>query len=102
MDLSTQLPDNEFIMNTALPECNREATNANDVYNIYDIVPQSKLETLYDKVTQILNDGIDVFEEYVCFDIYLCSSNIVVASCNTDRLILLIVNQNSAQRYSNL
>ena len=34
MDLSIQLPDNEYITNTILPECNRDATNVNDVYNI--------------------------------------------------------------------
>ncbi|XP_015432750.1 PREDICTED: DNA-directed RNA polymerase I subunit RPA49-like [Dufourea novaeangliae] len=55
MDLSTQLPDNDYITNTALPECNRDATNVKDVYNVYDIIPQNMLETLYDKATEILN-----------------------------------------------
>ncbi|XP_003399797.1 uncharacterized protein LOC100645462 [Bombus terrestris] len=55
MDLSIQLPDNEYITNTILPECNRDATNVNDVYNIFDIVPKSKLESLYNSVTEILN-----------------------------------------------
>ncbi|XP_017762089.1 PREDICTED: DNA-directed RNA polymerase I subunit RPA49-like [Eufriesea mexicana] len=56
MELSTQLSDNEYITNTTLPDCNRGATNVNDVYSIYDIVPESKLETLYNNVTEILNE----------------------------------------------
>lgn len=55
-DLSVQLPDNDYITNTALPECNREANNVKDVYNIYDIIPQAKLETLYDKAQEVLNE----------------------------------------------
>ena len=55
MDLSVQLPDNECI--TTLPECNRNATDVNDVYNVYDIVPKNKLETLYDNVAEILNNS---------------------------------------------
>ncbi|XP_043249366.1 uncharacterized protein LOC122395659 [Colletes gigas] len=55
-DLSVQLLDNEFIMNKALPECNRSATSVNDVYNAYDIIPENKLETLYERAAEILND----------------------------------------------
>ncbi|XP_076162805.1 uncharacterized protein LOC143144363 [Ptiloglossa arizonensis] len=61
-DLSMQLPDNEFIMNTALPECNRDAINVKNVYNIYDIIPQDKLETLYKKVSEILNEDSSSLE----------------------------------------
>ncbi|XP_076663204.1 uncharacterized protein LOC143366219 [Andrena cerasifolii] len=60
MDLSMQLPDNEFITNTSLPECNRDATNVADVYNVYDIIPESKLETMYEKATEMLNDDSSV------------------------------------------
>ncbi|KZC10710.1 hypothetical protein WN55_02196, partial [Dufourea novaeangliae] len=67
MDLSTQLPDNDYITNTALPECNRDATNVKDVYNVYDIIPQNMLETLYDKATEILNKDSSSLEGYVCF-----------------------------------
>ncbi|EFN84477.1 uncharacterized protein LOC105183234 [Harpegnathos saltator] len=58
VDLSTELP-NEYITNTNLPSCNREATNVKDVYNIYDIIPKSKLETLYDQAMEILKGNID-------------------------------------------
>ncbi|CAK9831712.1 hypothetical protein ANTRET_LOCUS8658 [Anthophora retusa] len=56
VELSTQLPENEYITNTTLPECNRDATNPNDVYNIYDIIPKNKLQALDDYATKILND----------------------------------------------
>ncbi|CAD1477762.1 unnamed protein product, partial [Heterotrigona itama] len=56
-ELSAQLPDNECITNTTLPGCNRNATDVNDVYNVYDIVPENKLETLYDNAAEILNDS---------------------------------------------
>ncbi|XP_054002469.1 uncharacterized protein LOC128889115 [Hylaeus anthracinus] len=61
-DLSIQLPDNEFITNTALPECNRDATNVKDVYNVYDIIPENKLENLYEKATEILNEDSSSLE----------------------------------------
>lgn len=67
MELSTQLPNNEYITNITLPECNREATNVNDVYNIYDIIPENKLENLYNNVKKILNNNSNTLEEYVCF-----------------------------------
>ncbi|XP_032680839.1 uncharacterized protein LOC116848644 [Odontomachus brunneus] len=57
-DLSTEVPT-EYITNTNLPTCNREATNVKDVYNIYDIVPKSKLETLYDQAMEILKGAIE-------------------------------------------
>lgn len=60
MDLSMQLPDSEFITNTSLPGCNRDATNVADVYNVYDIIPESKLETMYEKATEMLNDESSV------------------------------------------
>ncbi|XP_076247779.1 DNA-directed RNA polymerase I subunit RPA49 [Calliopsis andreniformis] len=62
MDLSIQLPENEYITNTALPECNRDATNVNDVYNIYDIIPENKLQALYDTATEILSEENDSTE----------------------------------------
>ncbi|XP_076643300.1 DNA-directed RNA polymerase I subunit RPA49 [Halictus rubicundus] len=61
-DLSIQLPDNDYITNTALPECNREANNVKDVYNIYDIIPQAKLETLYDAASEVLNEDSNSLE----------------------------------------
>ncbi|XP_006572264.1 uncharacterized protein LOC551240 isoform X2 [Apis mellifera] len=63
MELSTQLPNNEYITNTTLPECNRKATNVNDIYNIYDIVPENKLENLYNNVKEILNNNSNTLEE---------------------------------------
>lgn len=70
MELSTQLPNNEYITNTTLPECNREAINVNDIYNIYDIIPENKLENLYNNVKEILNNNSNTLEEYVCFKNY--------------------------------
>ncbi|XP_078050199.1 uncharacterized protein LOC144476819 [Augochlora pura] len=61
-DLSVQLPNDEYITNTTLPKCNREATNVKEVYNVYDIIPQEKLETLYDEATEILNDESNSLE----------------------------------------
>lgn len=63
IELSTEIPD-EYITNTNLPACNREAINVKDVYNIYDIVPKSVLETLYDQAVEILKGAI---EEYLSF-----------------------------------
>lgn len=65
VDLSTQLPENEYITNTALPHCNRDATNVTDVYNVFDIVPESTLTTLYEKAAEILNGDVNDFEGYV-------------------------------------
>lgn len=55
-ELSMQIPDNEYITNSTLPNCNREATNVNDVYNVYDIIPKSTLKTLDDAVTEMLDN----------------------------------------------
>ncbi|CAK9815718.1 DNA-directed RNA polymerase I subunit RPA49 [Anthophora quadrimaculata] len=67
VELSTQLPDNEYITNTTLPECNRDATSPNDVYDIYDIIPKSKLEALNDYATKILNDESSSLERSTQF-----------------------------------
>ncbi|KAK2586264.1 hypothetical protein KPH14_001520 [Odynerus spinipes] len=53
-DLEVQVPD-EYITNIVLPQCNRNATDVRDVYNVDDIVPEKKLETLYEKVEDICN-----------------------------------------------
>ncbi|XP_014479544.1 PREDICTED: uncharacterized protein LOC106746914 [Dinoponera quadriceps] len=63
VDLSTKLPD-EYITNTNLPKCNREATNVKDVYNIYDIIPKSKVETLYDHAVEIHKGAIEGKPKY--------------------------------------
>lgn len=55
LDLSSQLPNDESAVNAFLPACNRNASNVKDVYNVYDIIPKSKLETLYDHAMEILN-----------------------------------------------
>ncbi|KOC60835.1 hypothetical protein WH47_05613, partial [Habropoda laboriosa] len=64
-ELSIELPENEYITNTALPECNRNANTPNDVYNIYDIIPKNKLKTMYDYAADILNDSSNTSEGYV-------------------------------------
>lgn len=70
MELSAQLPDDGCIINLTLPHCKRDATDVNDVYNMYDIVPKSKLETLYDNAAEILNDISNRKEEYVSKSYY--------------------------------
>lgn len=59
LDLSTQLPANEHMTNISLPTCNRDVTNVKDVYNVYEIIPRSKLETLYDHAQEILNGSVE-------------------------------------------
>ncbi|KAL0116750.1 hypothetical protein PUN28_009990 [Cardiocondyla obscurior] len=59
LELSNQLQTEEHLSNTILPVCNRNATNAKDVYNIYDIIPKSKLETLYEHAMEVLNGDVE-------------------------------------------
>ncbi|XP_017794820.1 PREDICTED: uncharacterized protein LOC108576358 [Habropoda laboriosa] len=66
-ELSIELPENEYITNTALPECNRNANTPNDVYNIYDIIPKNKLKTMYDYAADILNDSSNTSEGKTTF-----------------------------------
>ncbi|XP_046820794.1 uncharacterized protein LOC124425058 [Vespa crabro] len=54
-DLETQIADNDSITNIHLPHCNRDATNVKDVYNINDIIPENKLETLYETAKETIN-----------------------------------------------
>ncbi|XP_046435020.1 uncharacterized protein LOC124186923 [Neodiprion fabricii] len=54
-DLSLPSLHDESVANTNLPECNRNASDVQDVYNINDIVPLAKLETLYDAAKTVLN-----------------------------------------------
>lgn len=62
--MSTEL-SSEYITNTNLPPCNRKATNVKDVYNIYDIIPKSKLETLYDQAVEILKGAIEGYSSFI-------------------------------------
>ncbi|XP_012539577.1 uncharacterized protein LOC105838510 [Monomorium pharaonis] len=57
IDLSAQLQIEDS--NTILPACNRNASNVKDVYNIYDIIPKSKLETLYEHAMEVLNGNVE-------------------------------------------
>lgn len=59
LDLSIQLQTDDSITNTILPPCNREATNVKDVYNVYDIIPRSKLEMLYEHAMEVLNGNLE-------------------------------------------
>jgi len=59
LDLSTQLQDEDCISNAILPVCNRNASNVKDVYNVYDIIPKSKLETLYEHAMEVLNGDVE-------------------------------------------
>ena len=57
LDLSNQLP-NDDCLNAILPVCNRNASNVKDVYNIYDIIPKSKLEMLYEYAMKITDEDM--------------------------------------------
>lgn len=57
LDLSVQTDD--CISSIMLPTCNRDATNVKDVYNIYDIIPRSKLEMLYEHAMEVLNGDLN-------------------------------------------
>ncbi|KAL6264944.1 hypothetical protein P5V15_005040 [Pogonomyrmex californicus] len=59
LDLSTQLQSEECTSSEILPTCNRNANNVKDVYNIYDIIPKSKLETLYEHAMEVLNGDVE-------------------------------------------
>ncbi|XP_043667245.1 uncharacterized protein LOC122628737 isoform X3 [Vespula pensylvanica] len=54
-DLETQIVDNDYVTNIHLPQCNRDATNIKDVYNINDIIPENKLETLNETAKETIN-----------------------------------------------
>lgn len=54
-DLETQITDNDSITNMHLPHCNRDATNVKEVYNINDIIPETKLETLKEAAKETMN-----------------------------------------------
>lgn len=58
LDLSTPL-EVEDSLNAILPACNRNASNVKDVYNVYDIIPKSKLETLYEHAMEVLNGDLE-------------------------------------------
>lgn len=57
LDLTVQTDD--CISNTISSICNRDATNVKDVYNVYDIIPRSKLEMLYEHAMEILNGNVN-------------------------------------------
>ncbi|KAI4500073.1 hypothetical protein M0802_004943 [Mischocyttarus mexicanus] len=52
-DLET-VTANNIITNIDIPHCNRDATNVQDVYNLNDIIPENKLETLYKAAAEII------------------------------------------------
>ncbi|XP_071557903.1 DNA-directed RNA polymerase I subunit RPA49 [Temnothorax nylanderi] len=59
LDLSTELQAEDCIASAILPPCNRNASNVKDVYNVYDIIPKSKLETLYEHAMEVLNGDVE-------------------------------------------
>ncbi|KAG5322518.1 RPA49 polymerase, partial [Pseudoatta argentina] len=63
IDLSSQLP-NDDCLNAILPVCNRNASNVKDVYNIYDIIPKSKLEMLYEYAMKITDEDMKEKAEF--------------------------------------
>ncbi|KYM99324.1 PREDICTED: uncharacterized protein LOC108776851 [Cyphomyrmex costatus] len=58
VDLSTQLSPDDCL-NAVLPACNRNVSNVKDVYNVYDIIPKSKLETLYEHAMEVLKGDME-------------------------------------------
>lgn len=59
LDLSTQVTKDEFVSNGSLPPCNRDATNVSNVYNIYDIVAENILKTLYGSAEAVLKGEVE-------------------------------------------
>ncbi|CAL1684730.1 unnamed protein product [Lasius platythorax] len=59
LDLTIQSQTDDCISNTILPTCNRDASNVKDVYNVYDIIPRSKLEMLYEHAMKVLNEDLE-------------------------------------------
>lgn len=57
--------------NTILPACNRNASNVKDVYNVYDIIPKSKLETLYEHAMEVLNGDLEGYLIFFSVNIYI-------------------------------
>lgn len=76
LDLSTQLQAEDCMSSTILPACNRNASNVKDVYNVYDIIPKSKLETLYEHAMETLNGDVEgyltFFTNVNIYIFYLC------------------------------
>lgn len=82
LDLVNQLQTEDSLLSGILPTCNRNATNVKDVYNIYDIIPKSKLETLYEHATEVLNGdlegyliffmNVNIFIFHLCKYYYIC------------------------------
>ncbi|KYN14092.1 PREDICTED: uncharacterized protein LOC108766111 [Trachymyrmex cornetzi] len=62
-ELSNQLP-NDDCLNAILPVCNRNASNVKDVYNVYDIIPRSKLEMLFEHAMKITDEDMKEKAEF--------------------------------------
>lgn len=64
-DLTLPSLGDESISNINLPPCNRDVSRVEDVYDTNDIVPQTKLETLYDVAESISDEDLQgYFKEY--------------------------------------
>ncbi|KYN40423.1 DNA-directed RNA polymerase I subunit RPA49 [Trachymyrmex septentrionalis] len=63
LDLSSELP-NDDCLNAILPVCNRNASNVKDVYNVYDIIPRSKLEMLHEHAMKITDEDMKEKAEF--------------------------------------
>ncbi|XP_043276113.1 DNA-directed RNA polymerase I subunit RPA49-like [Venturia canescens] len=63
-DLSVKSVDNDSSTNDQLPPCNREALNPKDVYNVYDIVPEDVLQSVYDKIDEIIESNTEGKSEF--------------------------------------
>ncbi|XP_015609823.1 uncharacterized protein LOC107274802 [Cephus cinctus] len=57
-DLTLPSVNDESIGNTNVPTCNRNASTESEIYNPYEIVPESKLETLYEAATDVLESNV--------------------------------------------
>lgn len=72
LDLSAQLQVEDCISNTIVPACNRDASNVKDVYNVYDIIPKSKLETLYEHAMEVLNGDVEGYlTSFISVNVYV-------------------------------
>lgn len=80
VDLSSKLSTEDCISSALLPPCNRNANNAKDVYNVNDIIPISKIETLYDHAAEVLNRSAN---EYVLREMltYMYINYLYIINC---------------------
>ena len=64
-ELDTKSMEEDSTSNN-LPICNRNADVVEDVYNLYDIVPKEILQTLCEKIDEIIEYGTEGYAKNRC------------------------------------